>query len=121
MPEIKGVQMRAKDFNYNWMTAAAMLDGDHYIGAENSGNLFVCRKNNDEAVDENRISLEVRVQVTEVEQAQIGGNVNVTVCGCAQRVDAMLSMALHGWTACASKACSGLTFRQGAGVMQSTL
>ena len=52
-------QMRAKDYNYNWMTAAAMLDEDHYIGAENSHNIFVCRKNNDDAVDEARTSLEV--------------------------------------------------------------
>ena len=51
--------MRARDFNYNWMSAVAMLDEDHYIGAENSMNLFVCRKNNDDAADEARTSLEV--------------------------------------------------------------
>ena len=59
MTQGHAVQMRAKDYNYNWMTAAAMLDEDHYIGAENSHNIFVCRKNNDAAVDEARTSLEV--------------------------------------------------------------
>ena len=53
------MQMRAKDYNYNWMSAVAMLDSDTYIGAENGHNLFVCRKNTDDAVDEARLSLEV--------------------------------------------------------------
>ena len=57
-------QMRAKDYNYNWMSAAAMLDSETFLGAENSHNLFVCRKNMDDAMDEARSSLEVLAHVS---------------------------------------------------------
>ena len=56
------LQVRAKDYNNNWMSAAAMLDRDTFLGAENSHNLFVCAKNTDDARDEARASLEVRQQ-----------------------------------------------------------
>jgi DNA damage-binding protein 1 len=34
----------SKDFNPNWVTAIEILDDDHFLGAENSFNLFVCAK-----------------------------------------------------------------------------
>lgn len=34
----------SKDFNPNWTTAIEILDDDHFLGAENSFNLFVCAK-----------------------------------------------------------------------------
>ena len=37
-----------------------MLDDDTYLAAENSFNLYVVRKNSDEANDEERNKLEVR-------------------------------------------------------------
>ena len=34
----------SKDFQPNWVTAIEILDDDHFLGAENSFNLFVCQK-----------------------------------------------------------------------------
>lgn len=34
----------SRDFNPNWMSAVEILDDDHFLGAENSFNLFVCQK-----------------------------------------------------------------------------
>lgn len=59
-PEEPHLEVRARDYSANWMTAVAMLDDDVYLGAENSYNLFTARKNNDDALDDNRTRLEVR-------------------------------------------------------------
>ncbi|GJP48061.1 hypothetical protein CLOM_g7334 [Closterium sp. NIES-68] len=53
------LELRARDFNANWMTAVEILDDDVYIGAENSFNLFTVRKNGDAPTDEERGRLEV--------------------------------------------------------------
>ena len=49
----------ARDYNSHWMTSVAFLDDDTYLGAENSHNLFVARKNADAATDDDRGRLEV--------------------------------------------------------------
>lgn len=54
------IEMRARDFHSNYMTAVTILDDDTYLGAENSYNLFTVRKNSDVAADEDRNRLEVR-------------------------------------------------------------
>ena len=54
-----GIQELARDYNAHWMTSVAFLDDDTYIGAENSYNLFVARKNADAATDDERGRLEV--------------------------------------------------------------
>ena len=74
------VQVRARDYHSNWMTAVACLDEDCYLGAENSYNLFTARKNNDSAADDERNRLEV-----------------LSVTNQADRVDAAsrLSMCTH--------------------------
>jgi len=53
------LQVRARDYHSNWMTAVACLDEDCYLGAENSYNLFTARKNSDSAADDERNRLEV--------------------------------------------------------------
>ncbi|CAI5489016.1 unnamed protein product [Closterium sp. Naga37s-1] len=53
------LELRARDFNANWMTAVEVVDDDVYIGAENSFNLFTLRKNGDAPTDEERGRLEV--------------------------------------------------------------
>ena len=53
------MQVRARDYHSNWMTAVACLDEDCYLGAENSYNLFTARKNSDSAADDERNRLEV--------------------------------------------------------------
>ena len=58
-PEEAQLELRARDYSANWMTAVEMLDDDVYLGAENSYNLFTARKNNDDALDDNRTRLEV--------------------------------------------------------------
>jgi len=35
----------ARDYNPNWMTAVEILDDDVYVGAENSFNLFIVKRN----------------------------------------------------------------------------
>ncbi len=57
--EEQKMEVRARDFHSNWMTAVDVLDDDKYIGAENSYNLFTVRKNSDAAADEERGRLEV--------------------------------------------------------------
>ena len=64
------LEVRARDFNMTYMSAAAILDDDHYIGGENSYNLYVCRKNDDSAAEEERNRLEV------VGQFHLGAFVN---------------------------------------------
>ena len=49
----------ARDYNSHWMTSVAFLDDDTYLGAENSHNLFVARKNADAATDDDRGRLEI--------------------------------------------------------------
>ena len=56
------LEIRAKDFHSNYMTAVDILDDDTYLGAENSYNLFTVRKNSDAAADEDRNRLEVLSQ-----------------------------------------------------------
>ncbi len=53
------LEIRAKDFHSNYMTAVDILDDDTYLGAEISYNLFTVRKNSDAAADEDRNRLEV--------------------------------------------------------------
>jgi len=49
----------ARDCSANWMTSVAFLDDDTYLGAENSLNLFIARKNADAATDDERNRLEI--------------------------------------------------------------
>ena len=49
----------ARDYSSHWMTSVAFLDDDHYLGAENSLNLFVARKNADATTDDDRGRLEI--------------------------------------------------------------
>jgi DNA damage-binding protein 1 len=58
-PEEGVLEIRAKDFHSNYMTAVDILDDDTYLGAEISYNLFTVRKNSDAAADEDRNRLEV--------------------------------------------------------------
>ena len=53
------LEVRARDFKPNWMSAVAALDDDVFLGAENSFNLFTLRKNSDAASDEERAQLDV--------------------------------------------------------------
>ncbi len=53
------LEIRAKDFHSNYMTAVDILDDDTYLGAEINYNLFTVRKNSDAAADEDRNRLEV--------------------------------------------------------------
>jgi len=54
-----GIVELARDCSANWMSAVAFLDDDTYLGAENSLNLFVARKNAEAATDDERSRLEV--------------------------------------------------------------
>lgn len=58
-PEEGALHLRATDYHNNWMTAVEVLDDDTYVGAENSCNLFVVRRNSDSASDEERNRLDV--------------------------------------------------------------
>ena len=58
-PEENVLEVRAKDFHSNYMTAVDVLDDDTYLGAEVNYNLFTVRKNSDAAADEDRNRLEV--------------------------------------------------------------
>jgi len=58
------LEVRARDYNPNWMTAVAVLDDDCYLGAENSYNLFTVKKNSDAAADEERNRLMVGARAT---------------------------------------------------------
>ena len=53
------LEMRACDYNTQWTTAVEMINDDSFLAAENSGNLYVLRKNGDGATDEERARLEV--------------------------------------------------------------
>jgi DNA damage-binding protein 1 len=53
------IEERARDPNCTWMTAVEMLDDDTFLGAENSHNLIVVRKNGDAATDEERQRLDI--------------------------------------------------------------
>jgi DNA damage-binding protein 1 len=61
----------AYDYKPNWMTAAAMVDVDTYIGMETQHNLFVLRRNMDATDDAPAGSLDT------VGQFHVGGYVNV--------------------------------------------
>jgi len=58
-PDENVFELRARDYNPAWITAAAILDDDVYLGAENNCNLFTLRKNDDAAGDDERSRLEV--------------------------------------------------------------
>ena len=60
-PEDNVLEVRAKDFHSNYMTAVDVLDDDTYLGAEVNYNLFTVRKNSDAAADEDRNRLEVGI------------------------------------------------------------
>ncbi len=62
-PDTNTIETRARDYRSNWMSAVTMLDDDTYLGAENSYNMFVVRKNSDAATDEERSRLEVRNEI----------------------------------------------------------
>jgi DNA damage-binding protein 1 len=49
----------ARDYNSNWVTAVECLDDDTFVGAENSLNVFVTRKNAEATSDEERQRLEM--------------------------------------------------------------
>ena len=66
------LELRARDFNANWMTAVDILDDDVYIGAENSFNLFTVRKNSEGQSEEERGRLEVRERERERELEREG-------------------------------------------------
>jgi len=61
----------SRDFQPNWMSAVEILDDDHFLGAENSFNLFVCQKDSAAATDEERLHLQ------EVGLFHLGEYVNV--------------------------------------------
>jgi len=54
-----GINELARDFNANWMTSVAFLDDDTFLGAENSFNIFVTRKNTDATTEDEQGRLEV--------------------------------------------------------------
>ena len=58
-PESSTLESVARDYHTNWMTAVDALDDDTYIGAENSYNLFVARRNAGAASDEDRSRLDI--------------------------------------------------------------
>ncbi len=60
-PETHTLESRANEWDARWMTALTALDEECYLGAENSYNLFVVRKNSDAATDEERNNLTVGV------------------------------------------------------------
>lgn len=49
----------SRDYNSHWMTSVAFLDDDHYLGAENSLNLFVAKKNAEATADDERGRLDI--------------------------------------------------------------
>lgn len=61
----------ARDFQPNWVSAIEILDDDHFLGAENYYNLFVCQKDSAAATDEERMHLQ------EVGSYHVGEFVNV--------------------------------------------
>lgn len=61
----------ARDFQPNWVSAIEILDDDHFLGAENYYNLFVCQKDSAAPTDEERTHLQ------EVGSYHIGEFVNV--------------------------------------------
>jgi len=58
-PDQGSLELRARDYNPAWMSAAAILDEEVYIGAENNYNLFTVRRNSDAAAEDERYRLEV--------------------------------------------------------------
>ena len=55
----KALELRARHFKTNWMTAVMPLDDDIFLGAENGCHLFTVRKNSEAAGDDDRKRLEV--------------------------------------------------------------
>ena len=57
----KALELRARHFKTNWMTAVMPLDDDIFLGAENGCHLFTVRKNSEAAGDDDRKRLEVNL------------------------------------------------------------
>ncbi len=75
------LEIRAKDFHSNYMTAVDILDDDTYLGAEISYNLFTVRKNSDAAADEDRNRLEVlRSHGASLHEDAYNGDKRYTFC-----------------------------------------
>jgi len=55
-PELEEI---ARDYDGKWMTAVEALDDDHFIGAENSFNLFTVKRNSEAATEDERSKLEI--------------------------------------------------------------
>jgi len=58
-PDENKLELRARDYNPSWMSAATFLDNDVYLGAENNYNLYTVRKNDEVAEEEMRSRLQV--------------------------------------------------------------
>lgn len=52
------LELVARDSEPNWLAAVSVLDDETYLGAENSGNLFVLRRATDAVSDADRFALE---------------------------------------------------------------
>lgn len=57
-PSVGRIEEVSRDYQPNWMTAVSILDGETFLGAENSFNIFSVRKSNDAAPDEEKLRLE---------------------------------------------------------------
>lgn len=57
-PDENKLELRARDYNPSWLTAATILDDDVYLGSENNYNLYTVRKNDDVAEEEARARLQ---------------------------------------------------------------
>ena len=68
-PDENKLDLRARDFNPAWVSAATFLDNDIYLGAEASNNIYTLRKN-DDGSEEERCRLQV------VSQFHLGDQVN---------------------------------------------
>ena len=71
----------ARDYNAHWMTSVAFLDDDTYLGAENSHNLFVARKNADAATDDATDTTTAAVTASAIRPTDAG-----SVVGCSGKL-----------------------------------
>jgi len=82
-PARRAIEPVARDYHAAWMTAVAAVDGDTFVGAENSYNLFVLKKASEAALaaggsplcDEDRARLETTGEV------HVGEFINKFVAG----------------------------------------
>ncbi|KAK2722376.1 DNA damage-binding protein 1-like [Artemia franciscana] len=61
----------ARDYNPNWMSAVEIIDDDTFLGAENTGNFFVCQKESSATTEEDRKQLQT------IAKFHLGSFVNV--------------------------------------------